>query len=61
MDRRKLRGLQGAVKRGKRKKAAFEGGCIINATSAGSACFTVVLQDNYMKLQQGEAIMHRRA
>ena len=30
----KLRGEQGAVKRGKRAFTAFEWGCIINATSA---------------------------
>jgi hypothetical protein len=61
MDGVKLRGLQGAVKRRKRTCAAFERGCIINATRLAGHCFTAVLQDNYAKLQRHVAIMHHVA
>jgi hypothetical protein len=59
MDRTKLRGVQGAVKRRKRGKAAFERGCIINATRVAARYFTAVLQDNYRKLQSAVAIVHQ--
>lgn len=61
MDWWNLRGLQGAVKHGKRSSAAFDEGCIIIATRAGSGSFTILLQLNFISQHDSAAFVHHLA